>query len=133
MIAVDSSIVVAAFASWHELHEGARLILDGRPAAIGHVIVESYSVLTRLPPPHRAAPLLVRDFLAQRFLDPYLVLSGERLHDLLPDIIDAGVKGGASYDALIALTAREYGAELLSADRRAKMTYDVLGVRSRLI
>ena len=133
MIAVDSSVVVAGFASWHELHEAARVILDGHPLAIGHAIVESYLVLTRLPPPHRAAPALVREFLSERFPDPYLVLSGQRLHDLLPDLIDAGVRGCASYDALIALTAREYGAELLSGDRRAKMTYDVLGVRSRLL
>lgn len=34
MIAVDSSVVIAAFASWHEHHEGARRVLDDRPQVV---------------------------------------------------------------------------------------------------
>lgn len=96
-------------------------------------MVESYSVLTRLPPPHRAPAGLVHEFLADRFPDAYLVLSGQRLRDLLPSLSTAGISGGATYDALIGLTAREHDAELLTADRRAKVTYDGLEVRNRLI
>lgn len=50
MKAVDSSVVIAAFASWHESHESARRALAARPRAIAHAAVETYSVLTRLPP-----------------------------------------------------------------------------------
>lgn len=82
MIAVDSSVVIAAFASWHRSHEAARQALDRRPQVVGHAVAESYSVLTRLPPPHRAPAALVRDFLLDRFAGPYLVLPGERLRDL---------------------------------------------------
>ena len=131
MIAVDSSVVVAAFASWHERHEAARKALDRRPQVVGHAVAEAYSVLTRLPPPHRAPAMVVRDFLLDRFPDPYLVLSGARLHDLLPSLADIGVDGGATYDAVIGLTARESGSELLSCDRRAAGTYEAVGVRTR--
>lgn len=131
MIAVDSSVVIAAFASWHESHEAARKALDSRPQVVGHAVAESYSVLTRLPPPHRAPAALVRDFLVDRFPSPYLVLSGARLRDLLPLLADSEVIGGATYDALIGLTARESGAELISCDRRAAVTYEAVGVQTR--
>lgn len=131
MIAVDSSVVIAAFASWHKSHAAARKALDSRPHVVGHAVVESYSVLTRLPPPHRAPAALVRDFLVDRFPSPYLVLSGARLRDLLPWLADSDIIGGATYDALIGLTARESGAELISFDRRAAVTYEAVGVQTR--
>lgn len=56
MKAVDSSVVIAAFATWHEYHVIARKAMTARPRLIAHAAVESYSVLTRLPPPHRASP-----------------------------------------------------------------------------
>ncbi|MEX2240756.1 MAG: PIN domain-containing protein [Burkholderiales bacterium] len=67
MIAADTSVVVAAFASWHEGHAAALRALGRGVRVPAHVLLESYSVLTRLPPPHRAAarhwtaPLLTRD------------------------------------------------------------------------
>lgn len=50
MIAVDTSVVVAAFASWHEGHASAVSALARRPRLPTHVTVEAFSVLTRLPP-----------------------------------------------------------------------------------
>lgn len=133
MIAVDSSVVIAAFASWHERHEDARQVLDAQPQVAGHAVAESYSVLTRLPPPHRAPAAVVRDFLVDRFPQPYLTLPGDRLRDLLPLLADRGIAGGATYDALIGLTATEFNAELVSCDRRASTTYAALEVRARLL
>lgn len=133
MIAVDSSVVIAAFASWHERHEAARQALERQPRVVGHAAVESYSVLTRLPPPHRAPAALVRDFLADRFPGPYLVLSGARLRDLLPSLAANTITGGATYDALIGLTSKEFGAVLLSCDSRATATYEALGVQTRAL
>ena len=49
MIAVDSSVAVAAALSWHHEHAVA---LEGLPRGsllLAHVGVETYSVLTRLP------------------------------------------------------------------------------------
>jgi hypothetical protein len=61
---VDTSIVVAAFASWHENHAAADRALDGKTRLVAHCAIETFSVLTRLPPPHRVAGHFVRDFLA---------------------------------------------------------------------
>ena len=62
--AADTSVVVAAFASWHENHEPARRALDEGLKLIEHCALETYSVLTRLPPPHRASGDIVREFIA---------------------------------------------------------------------
>jgi len=43
--------VVAGFASWHEGHRSAAAALARKPRVPAHVLVETYSVLTRLPPP----------------------------------------------------------------------------------
>src|SRR5438132_12231829 len=59
--AADSSLVVAAFASWHEKHDAARRVLNGALRLIEHCVLETYSVLTRLPAPHRAPGDVVRE------------------------------------------------------------------------
>ncbi|THJ32659.1 type II toxin-antitoxin system VapC family toxin [Candidatus Frankia alpina] len=127
MNAVDSSVVVAAFASWHEHHALARKALATRPRLIAHAAVESYSVLTRLPPPHRAQPSLVHTFLAERFPDPFLPLSDAGYRDLLARLATSQILGGLAYDALIAFTAAEHRATLLSLDQRAAVTYEAVG------
>lgn len=58
------------------------------------------------------------------------MLSGARVRDLLPSLADSDILGGATYDALIGLTARESGTELLSCDRRAAVTYEAVGVQT---
>jgi hypothetical protein len=73
--AADTGLVVAAFASWHESHEAAHRALDGGLRLIEHCALETYSVLTRLPPPHRTSGKVVRDFLAAWFQQPLLRLS----------------------------------------------------------
>ena len=127
MKAVDSSVVVAAFASWHEHHALARKAMAGRPRLIAHAAVESYSVLTRLPPPHRAQPSIVHTFLTERFVDPYLTLSETGYQELLATVAANQILGGPTYDALIAFTAAEHDATLLSLDRRAVTTYEAIG------
>jgi hypothetical protein len=49
MKAVDSSVVIAAFATWHEHHALARKAMAGQPRLVAHAAVESYSVLTPRP------------------------------------------------------------------------------------
>jgi hypothetical protein len=63
VIAADTSLVIAAFASWHEQHEPARRALDAGLRLIEHCALETYSVLTRLPPPRRVSGDIVREFL----------------------------------------------------------------------
>jgi predicted nucleic acid-binding protein len=126
--AVDTSVVVAAFASWHQEHAAARRVLDDRPSLIGHCALETLSVLTRLPAPHRVGPELVATFLSARFPDPPLVLPAESLRALPEELARLGIAGGAVYDALVATTARHHGTTLVTLDLRAASTYRQVGV-----
>jgi predicted nucleic acid-binding protein len=127
MKAVDSSVVVAAFASWHEHHAIARGALAIQPRLIAQAAVESYSVLTRLPPPHRAQPSLVHSFITERFADPFLTLSAAGYQQLLAAVASSQILGGPTHDALIAFTAVEHRATLMSLDQRAAATYASVG------
>lgn len=132
MTAVDTSLVVALFASWHEAHESARESVPSEAHLPAHVLLESYSVLTRLPPPHRAPPDVVGSFLRSRFEAGLLTLPADRHRSLLATAIEGGVTGGSVYDALIAATAKHADATLLTRDRRAARTYERFGVAYRL-
>lgn len=133
MNAVDSSVTVPAFASWHEHHEPARAALGRGPHLPVHVALETYAVLTRLPPPHRVAGAAVHQFLTVNFPSPWLVLSGQGHRAVLERLAEQAFSGGATYDALVAATAREAGAELFTADRRARPVYEGFGVTFELI
>jgi predicted nucleic acid-binding protein len=128
MKAVDSSVVVAAFATWHEHHAIARKAMSSRPRLVAHAAIESYSVLTRLPPPHRASPAIVHAFIADRFTEPFLTLSETGYQALLALVASKQILGGPAYDALIAFTAAEHRATLLSLDQRATAIYEAVGV-----
>jgi len=127
MRAVDSSVVIAAFATWHEHHAIAGKAMAGRPRLVAHAAVESYSVLTRLPPPHRAHPSIVHAFITERFTEPFLTLSEPGYQELLATVAAGQILGGPAYDALIAFTAAEPQATLLSLDQRASATYETVG------
>ena len=133
MKAADTSLVVAAFASWHECHESARRALDSGLRLIEHCALETYSVLTRLPPPHRTSGEVVRDFLAARFPQPFLRLNDQAYKNFVLGLPDHGVTGGAAYDALVAATAAGCDAELVTCDRRALPIYERYGVRTYLL
>jgi predicted nucleic acid-binding protein len=133
LIAADSSVVVAAFATWHESHALASGALADDVRLPAHAALESYSVLTRLPSPHRADPRLVGSFLADRFPEPLLVLDPAAHERLVDELATLGIVGGAVYDGLIAATAREAEATLVTLDRRAAATYDRFRVGFRLL
>jgi predicted nucleic acid-binding protein len=131
--AADTSLVVAAFASWHENHAGARRVLDGGLRLIEHCALETYSVLTRLPAPHRISGAVVREFLRIRFPQPFLRLSAGAYKDFILGLPDHDVTGGSAYDALVAATAAACDAELVTCDRRALPIYERYGVRTRIL
>ncbi|MCA1647930.1 MAG: type II toxin-antitoxin system VapC family toxin [Chloroflexi bacterium] len=133
MTVVDTSVVVAAFASWHAQHAMADSIIDGKTRLVAHCALEAYSVLTRLPPPHRVAAHLVRDFLGARFPDPYVGLDADHYAALIPWLVELGISGGAAYDALVAATAQTAGDILISCDQRAAKTYQRIGVEFRIL
>ena len=128
MIAPDASVLIAALAEWHPAHEASRAALkDDDRALVAHAAVEATSALSRMPEPFRATPRIVLDGLDRDYPRPWLALSGLDQQAFLGQAVDAGLGGGALYDALIAATAREHGATLLSADRRAREVYEAMG------
>jgi predicted nucleic acid-binding protein len=133
LIALDTSVVVAAFASWHEGHASAVATLGRRPRLPVHVILEAYSVLTRLPPPHRAPAAIAAAFLRERFPGPPLAIPAAPQRALVDLAARAGLLGGAIYDVLVAATALRASATLLTRDRRAVRVYEAVGVRYELL
>jgi predicted nucleic acid-binding protein len=103
--AVDSSVVIAAFASWHEHHAIARKAMAVRPRLIAHAVI------------------------TERFTEPFLILSETGYQELLATVAAGQILGGPAYDALIAFTAAEHGATLLSLDHRAAATYQTVGTQ----
>jgi predicted nucleic acid-binding protein len=98
----------------------------------GHAAFETFSVLTRLPPPARRTPAAVARLLASDF--PHSKFLGARAAAALLGDLDAlGIAGGAVYDALVGATANEHGLPLATRDGRALDTYRALEVRVELV
>jgi len=133
LIAVDSSVLVAAYATWHESHSQAADAVRRGPALIAHAALEAYSVLTRLPERVRAPAELVRQYLEANFGAVWVGLSGEQQRTLLLRLPALGIAGGSVYDALIAATAAVHEAKLLSLDARAAVVYERLGTAYELL
>jgi predicted nucleic acid-binding protein len=131
--APDTSIAVAALLSDHPAHKVASEALTACRTTIAHVAAETYSVLTRLPPPHRAEAATAAEALAKRLPRAHVTLGANHHAGSPKRLAAAGIGGGATYDGLIALTAIEHDLELVSRDRRAARTYRALGARFRLI
>lgn len=129
----DTSLLVAALTSWHPRHPDARKAITDRVDAIpGHVLLETYSVLTRLPAPHRISPSDAAAVLARLSLKP-LALPAAAHAKLVAEAATAGLRGGNVYDGLIAATASHHDRILISLDTRARTTYAALGTRFELI
>lgn len=134
MIAPDSSVVIAALAPWHEAHDAARDALRAEKIGLpAHVAVETTSALSRMPQGRRIAPGVVLGALERAFPKGWLTLAGDEQRKALRRAVNSGLRGGALHDALIAATAVRHDADLLSADSRARATYDAMGARTRYL
>lgn len=128
VVTCDTSVLIPALVSWHPDHERARQFLATAVTALpAHVILECYSVLTQLPSGHRISAEQAATAIAHLSL-PVLSLPDSALGTLVAEFARHGIRGGASYDGLVAVTAREHGAVLHSADVRAGHAYRALGV-----
>ena len=130
---VDTSIAVALVSGDHRFHTATLDQLDGMTLGLsGHAAFETFSVLTRMPPPNRRSPkvisaLLAGNFPASRFM------SAPVTAQLLVGLAELGVSGGSVYDALVAAAAKEHDCTLLTRDRRAVDTYRRVGVAFELL
>jgi predicted nucleic acid-binding protein len=140
---VDTSVLVAAFGRWHERHEDARAAVQRADAVAAHAALETYAVLTAMPPPRRAPGGLVVEFLAAHFpaAQPdgqagrtgWLAPQPEAYRGVLAAMAERGLIGGAVFDGLIAATAQSAGATLLTLDQRAAGTYRAVGASFELV
>lgn len=132
-LAFDSSVAIAAMLADHEAHAVADDALSRATASVAHVLTETYSVLTRLPGPLRVAPTDAARLIEARCPAMRFALDADRTAGALVQLAARGIGGGATYDALIALTAQVFELELLSLDRRAARTYGALGADVRML
>jgi predicted nucleic acid-binding protein len=131
--AVDTSVAVASLDSSHEAHGICREVLvSRRPALAGHALFETLAVMTRLPAPFRLSPASAVAVLDGAYPQRSW-LSREDQAALLPALADAGLGGGAVYDALVGWAARAAGQILVTRDRRAERVYRALDVPYELI
>ena len=124
---------MAGLSSWHEQHDAAAEALGEVVALPAHAALEAYSVLTRLPAGLAVPPPEAARVLGERFAAPPLGLGDADRRSLLGTLAAAGISGGSSYDALVALEAAAHGRTLLTLDERALRTYQRLGVAFRVI
>lgn len=124
----DTSLLLPALLEWHPGHRGALAIMRDRVASIpAHVYVETFSAITRLPDPRRPSPALAGAALTALDRRP-LALPATAHLTFVQHLAAAGLGGGATYDGLVAATASHHHHRLLTADRRARVTYDAVGV-----
>ncbi|MBW3547586.1 MAG: type II toxin-antitoxin system VapC family toxin [Actinobacteria bacterium] len=132
-ILVDTSVAVALVVSDHESHRSTIEALDGRRLGLaGHAAFETFSVLTRLPPPARRPPAVVARLMAANFGENRF-LSPKGATELFARFGEGEIAGGSVYDALVGATAVEHGLALATLDRRALDTYRVLGVNVEVL
>lgn len=133
MIAVDTSVVIAALSPWHESHQLAREA-SREPAGVpAHCLLEAYSTLTRLPEPLRIPGSTASEALNRAWGNRILAPSAQLTNEFISRLVRANVVGGSAYDGLVALTALEHGSQLVSLDRRAERTYRTVGVTYRIL
>lgn len=132
-LALDTSAAVPYLLRSHTAHDAVRQHVGHRqPTLTGHSLVETYSVLSRLPGDARVDPADAVRLIDANFGEPALIESdtARRLPALLAT---RGIAGGAVYDALVALAASRAQLPLMTRDRRAAATYAVLAAEIELV
>ncbi|HWL45370.1 MAG TPA: hypothetical protein VNQ73_20665 [Ilumatobacter sp.] len=89
-------------------------------------------MLTRLPEPSRVLASDARRALDAAFPERCWLTPDEQAA-LADRLAVAGIVGGAVYDALVGEAARAGDRTLITRDRRARPTYELLGVRYEFI
>lgn len=109
-VLVDTSVFVASMIASHQFHQQARQWIDtirkGHAEAVvsAHSLAETYSVLTRIPPPQRLSAAVAWRLIKQDLLDiaEVLALTSQEYQALIARLAQAQIVGGAVYDAVIA-------------------------------
>jgi predicted nucleic acid-binding protein len=113
--------MVAAVCVWHQHQRAAAAEIERRLAGGERLVVpapallEAYSVLTRLPPPHRLSADQAWSLIEANFVvgARIFALNGPAHVRILRGLARQGTGGGRAYDAVIAECAREANAGVL--------------------
>jgi len=110
----DTSCLVALLCQWHEHHEATRQSMKklrraAHPMILSaHSLLETYSVLTRLPVPYRLSEDTALKLLESNWARADMIsLTADEYWKLLRTLQRSNVSGGMAYDALIAACARK--------------------------
>ncbi|WP_336670750.1 PIN domain-containing protein [Tsukamurella sp. USMM236] len=131
-LACDTSVLLPSLLSWHHAHTRCAFALAQQEFAVpAHVLMETFSVLTRLPEnrlsPEQAAALIAG-------VDaPLIDLPASEHRRVVAALGARGIGGGATCDALVGATAAHHGMTLLTADLRAPRTYEAVGATYRTV
>lgn len=130
---LDTSSAVAICVSDHAAHSATVEAVGDRIAGLaGHAWFETFSVLTRLPPPLRREPAEVSMLLKVNF-PATSFLTGPEQAAFVDALQSSPIAGGAIYDGLVAMAARAAGLPLLTNDRRATVTYARIGAHIEFV
>lgn len=130
---LDTSAAIALVRDADPAHKAATAETRGlRLGLSGHALVETFSVLTRLPGSARVPAEVARRVIETVF-PASVALPPKHALGVVAAFTDANVAGGAVYDGLVGLAARAAAVPLLSNDHRAARTYAALGVEFRLL
>jgi predicted nucleic acid-binding protein len=132
-IGVDTSVAIPLLVATHSAHAAVERWRAGRDLSLcGHALIETYAVLTRLPGDIRLSGPDAARLIAARFAEP-LLLKPAANRALPTTLAGLGIAGGASYDAIVGLVAKQHDATLATRDARAHDTYRAVGARVAVI
>lgn len=131
-VTCDTSVLVPALLTWHEHHAACRAAARQARVVPAHVLLECFSVLTRLPAPYRVSPSDAGELILGIPLTE-VALPAPQHRELVQVLATSGIRGGAIYDGLIGATARHHNVTLLTRDVRARSVYDLVGVRLQVV
>jgi predicted nucleic acid-binding protein len=128
--------MVAAVCTWHAHHARIteeferRFSQGGEMIVAAPALVETYAVLTRLPPPYRLAPSDALALLEANFMGTKIIaLDGKSYRSLLLQAPDDKIAGGRIYDAIIAACALQAKvATLLTFNERHFLAFAEKGI-----
>lgn len=134
MTVPDTSVLVAGADPAHPFFDQAADALAGvraRGRLVAHTMAETYSVLSSAA--YDRPNAWVIEYLTQFLQRQPLGVAPRSYPARMRELAEAGIRGGGTYDGLIAMAARDAGASLASLDRRAARTYERCGVEFELL
>jgi predicted nucleic acid-binding protein len=114
----DTNVLIAASLQSHAHHDPchARLAIIRKSggACAAHSMAEAFSVLTRLPLPHRLPPAeALRIVEYTREYSTVVTLTDDEVIETLRALADRNLGGGLTFDALLLACARKIGAKVI--------------------